>query len=898
MRKVVLILLCAALALTAVSCVFTHEQVSAQEQSSNTPVFAESSAPEESSALLEPFSEELSEEESVPAHVSAPEESSALLEPFSEELSEEESVPAHVSAEESADIDVSSAMESAVSDPAEESSAPAETVYYTLRINEIMASSSLYKGPDGKPCDWIELYNYGDTDVDLSGLYLSDSSKKYNKDEPLCGVVSAGGYAVVYACGETGREGGVNRMSFTLSKGETVALFSPEGVLLSSATLPDDIKKDNSFAYHAIWNAGTTNDITADGYSVTTLCTPGYENGEKGYEEYLAVKDEDLGELVIYELMTINFEYYAQNGKYYDWVELKNVSQKTIDLGNYYISDDPGEPFMWNFPSRRLEPGKTVTVFCSGGEVKSSSKYLHASFKLNSASERLVVSRADGTVSDSVYISNITYAGSFGRMDGENGFFYFASPTPGENNKNGKRYVAHIPCASVEPGLYPGNVPFEVALSGEGVIRYTLDGSEPTAKSPVYTAPIRIGESTVVRASSFAEGKVTSPVMTAEYILCSGHTLPVVCIAADPDDMFSEERGIWYGEYEDRNANFRQNWERKAHFSLFDTNGETVFADCGVKLTGEGSRKLPKKSLQLKFRSRYGMDVLEYDIFGNGSFTEFETLKLRVGEDYPSTIFRDELITSIAAETCVTVQSYRYCVLYLNGEYYGIYAFRNKIDEHFISDVEGCEKDKVIVVDYNGSAQIGPKKPFRDMYSFVTGSNMSKPENYAKACEMIDMQSLADWVAIQAFTGNTDLGNDRAYRAGDGKWKWLLYDVDWGFTTNKKAYYLFTYNKSTAKLTKALLKNKDFKDLFLTRLAYICNVVYSPEKVDSRIAELVEILSSEVPANAARWRFTVKSWKKSIEKLRSYVSARRAQVMEQTKAQFGLSDKEIKKYFG
>ena len=828
------------------------------------------------------FSEVFSEEESANASEPVSEESIAEISAeYSETPSEEIPEISEVPSEEIPEIS------EAPSEP--ETSAPEETSSsYTLRISELMASSSLYRDANGVPCDWAELFNYGNTAVLLDGAFFTDDPVS-GKRHVLSGSLPAGEYMVSYFADEYG---------LSLSKGETLYLCAPNGKAISALVIPEELKKDVSYAYGGIRNAGAADGTDLYGCVVTTLCTPGFSNDEAGLEAYLAEREKTTGALVIYELMAANSEYYEQKDKYYDWVELKNASSTTIDLSEYFLSDDPDDPCQWSFPQKKLAPGETFTVFCSGDTGLTTSKYVHVPFKLSASADRLFVTASDGTLSDSVYIADITYLGSMGRLDGKNGFFYFTTPTPGKTNTEGFRYIAHAPAASVDPGLYPEGSSLTVSLEGEGVIRYTTDGSEPNASSAVYAAPFRLESNAVIRAVSFAEGKAPSAVTTAEYIFCKGHTLPVVCISADPDDFFSEERGIWYGEYSDRNANFRQDWERKVHFSLYDTNGETVFADCGVKLTGQGSRKLPKKSMQLKFRSRYGFDELEYDIFGDGSFTVFNTLKLRVGEDYPLAIFRDELITSLASETSVTVQKYRYCVLYLNGEYYGIYAFRNKIDEEFISQLEGCDEDEVIIVNYDGSAEVGPKKPFKNTFSFVTGNDMSVAANYEAACEMIDMQSLCDWIAIQAFTGNTDLGNDRAYRAADGKWKWILYDTDWGFSTNHKAYYLFDYNRSTAKLARALFKNKDFLDLYLTRLAYIMDNVFSPARVNERCALLTAILEPEAAANAARWGFSVKSWKKNIEKINNYVSSRRAEVCEQTKARFGLSGSDMKKYFG
>ncbi|MBO4500851.1 MAG: lamin tail domain-containing protein, partial [Clostridia bacterium] len=559
MKRILSFALVVALALSAASCGVAAPADEKEDISVSAAPAPEESAPETASSA----------DISYTSDISAPQEESADASSCSEEaISAEESVP-----EESAPGEVSAEVSEEAS---EEISFPPAPEECTLRINEVMASSSVYFCPEGEPHDWIELYNSGTSPVDLSRYYITDNPSKYKNDPPLSGVLQPGGYAVVYACGEAKREEGYNCASFSLSKGETVYLVDLYGNISTCLTIPENLGKDRSYAYGGIKNAGAVPDKAQSEYCETYMCTPGFANGEAGLEEYLAHRDEARGALVIYELMTSNFEHYAQSGEYYDWVELKNVSGKTIDLSEYYLSDDENELKLWNLPSKKLEPGKIFTVFCSGSTKKTTSKYTHAPFKLSSEGERLFVTHVSGAVSDAAYIADLTYGGSFGRMDGKSGFFYFASPTPGAQNKDGCRFVAQSPVMSVEPGIYPEGSSFTVAIRGDGAVRYTLDGSEPNESSPVYTAPLTIDATTVIRASSFAFGKLQSGVSTAEYILCGGHTMPVVCISIDPDDMYSEERGIYYGEYDDRNANFHQDWERKVHFSLYDTNGETV----------------------------------------------------------------------------------------------------------------------------------------------------------------------------------------------------------------------------------------------------------------------------------------------------------------------------------
>ncbi|MBR5031470.1 MAG: lamin tail domain-containing protein, partial [Clostridia bacterium] len=254
------------------------------------PVSDEESGIAVSEALSEadPRIEESSEDPGVSAQ--SEEQSSSVPETSCAESAEE-------SAEESTEESTEESNEASEEQSAE-TSEPCTAENVTVRINEIMASSSLYLSPEGKASDWIELYNYGASQVDLSGLYLTDNVKKPKKDPALCGVIEPGGVMLIFAGGDAVRENGVNVMGFTLAKGETVALCDPNGNVISSVEIPETLKKDRSYAYGGIVSASLVTDNRPEGYVDTAFCTPGYENGAEGYEKYIAEKDKTLGALV------------------------------------------------------------------------------------------------------------------------------------------------------------------------------------------------------------------------------------------------------------------------------------------------------------------------------------------------------------------------------------------------------------------------------------------------------------------------------------------------------------------------------------------------------------------------------------------------------------------------
>ena len=258
-----------------------------------------------------------------------------------------------------------------------------------------------------------------------------------------------------------------------------------------------------------------------------------------------------------------------------------------------------------------------------------------------------------------------------GRTDAENGFFYLRRQTPNEPNEtDAYRYISEAPTANRESGVYEAGQTVRVKLAAAGDIYYTTDGSAPTEESTPYTGAITVDKTTVLRAAAVEEGGAPSRALTLSFFIGEEHTLPVLSLVTDSPRRFSE---TYNGAVKYR--------ECAANLSLLAPEGGFSI-DCGVELKGRTSLFNPKKSLGVSFRGCYGAETLRYDIFGKGP-AEFTELSIRAGQDYISTVFRNELMQELCAELETTVtQRSRYCVLYINGEYWGIYCLKDDITRH------------------------------------------------------------------------------------------------------------------------------------------------------------------------------------------------------------------------
>ena len=746
-------------------------------------------------------------------------------------------------------------------------------------ISEFMEKNrTTLRDEDGDFSDWIELWNRSDEAVDISGWNLSDRENQLGWTLPEMSL-QPGERIVIFASGKD-RQGEQLHTGFSLSGDEGVWLRNEYGYLCSSA-LCADCDGDVSMA------------LGDDGsYGQSLYPTPGYENTAAGWESFQQSLSCE-SPLIINEAQVYNLNLAPVNKEYYDWVELKNNSGAALLLSDYYISDDREDYLRYRLPEVELGPGEFILLYCTAEALPEG--YYAAGFELNSENEQLYLATAEGELLDSVSLKDIPYLGSFGRMAGENGWFYFSSPSPGSENSGGQRRVAEKPLSLTADGVYNGIEGMYVELSASGSIRYTLDGSAPTAESPEYTGPIYIDKTTVIRAVNFEEGALLSRTLSLSYIINENHSLPVLSLLTDSpaefDTMYNaKQKGV----------------ELPASLSLYEEDGSFTIA-CGVSMHGETSLVLPKKNMSVRFRGAYGQSVLDYDIYGGG-VTEFTNLLLRSGQDFPISIIRNELSQELCAQATDKVINQRsiYCILYINGEYSGIYTLKEKANEQLYAGIAGVSRDSVEVLEANVSQG---SDFYKDVVEFCRFNDMSLEENYSRFCHMFDIDSVIDWLILEGYCANTDLtsGNVRYCRSteNDGKWRLMFYDLDASFSTPASVFMnvLSEYaqqNRQFASFMVPLMDNGEFKDRFLSRAAELMGSVLTVENVMGEIDRLCAIVAPEVERDYARFGGTAADWEWSVEQLKAVLIDYDWQQLniDNLCELFDLSSEEREHYFG
>ena len=713
-----------------------------------------------------------------------------------------------------------------------------------LCVSELMSDNrSTLALPDGSFPAWIELRNTGDTDAQLTGFSLCLGEDSWTIPEL---TLAPDEYRLIYCDGAAGGENELHS-SFVLDReGRLLRLLSPRGTEVLSLKL-SPLEPDTSWCRNE-----------DGGYEACRLPSPGFENSEAGYLAFQQTHARSAGDLSIGEAMVYNEWYLPLDGEYYDWVEITNDTNGTLELSDYYLSDKERDRLLFRLPEQTLAPGENCVIRCSsdGGSARI------APFGLSSDQETLFLSRADGTLVDYICLRDIPMGCSMGRMPGKNGAYYFASPTPGEKNTGGVPFPGKKPTALSPDGIFNNVESVKVELAGEGTIRYTLDGSVPTEGSEIYTGPFTLNKTGVVRARSFRENCLPSDTLSLSYIVNEGHTLPVVSLVCDPEDMFGRD-GIY--------TNPTEKWERGGCL-LFYADGERFDIDCGIKLHGATSRiSQAKKSFKIMFRERYG-GRLHYDLFGNG-ITNFSSILLRAAQEADqSTFMRDNLMhqLSLQAFPALPAEDYRYSVLYINGEYRGIYNIREAHSATHYAEHYGYDEDTVS--QWQGE---WPHRSFvDDVYEFAISHDLSKEENFSYVSRYVNTDSVIAWCIIQVYSGNFDFNSPNMrfyYSTQDQQLRYALVDLDLGMFDVGSFAGVFSFGYDYNELVRCMLKNEGFRLDFLRQMKKALDGPLASENALALIDKLADELRPEVARDHAMWGGTLKSWEHMVEHLREYI---------------------------
>ena len=813
-----------------------------------------------------------------------------------------------------------------------------------LMLNELVASNhTTLQDEDGEYSDWIELYNNSDRAIDLHNYALSDKPDRRVKWRfPQGAIIGPGETYVVFASGKN-RPGGNGlrpHTNFRLSAERGILLLSDiQGRMVDQASY-ELLSPDQS------WGRRATGDR---GWQVFTQPTPGLPNNTDGaLEMNRRLLSANPMKIAITEVLSSNVQTVLPNGRTgADYVELYNYGDVTVSLEGCGLSDRVGHPRKWRFPAGiSIAPHSYLLVYCDGlgttARASLQDGVAHTSFKISSGGETLVLSDPNGRIADKLVVPPLFPDMTYGRTPSRDGLFYFAVPTPGRENGEAFAGFAQAPGFAIPGGKYDRPMTVAITVPEGAEVRYTLDASDPTPYSARYEGPIEIASTTVLRARSFQSGLNPSQIATQTYFISIYPSLPVLSLVTDPDNVWNEATGMLaLGPNVDREndkprwtaATYAQKLHYDGHLEMYMQDGEQALSTgMAFHVMGQFSLDMPQKSFSVNAKTRFGTGYFEYPLFPDRPYERYKSFALRNGgQDGMYTRVLDGMFARIARDTpgsTVISQAWRPVVVYLNGVYWGQYNLRERVSRHFIAQYEGWDDpDAMDILEANGtsSSQInwGSNRDWKALQDYLKAHDLNDPDALQYVLDRVDVDNLFDYYNFEMYFGNTDPGNIRFYKKhGEGnKWRWVLYDVDWGFfrainggpntMLNEKGMGAYNINNL---LIRKLLNNPDMRDKFLRRLGELFQTVFTPEAImplfDSMIAqiepelgmhfnrwaeEMPKQISFDVPKNPAG---AYNYWVTRVDRTKNVINSRPYLFWKQIQDFFKLSDAQMETYFG
>ncbi len=705
-----------------------------------------------------------------------------------------------------------------------------ESFGHDLYLNEIMASNATtIEDEDGDAEDWIEIYYSGSEPLNLEGYGLSD-----DYDRPFRWIfpdviIEPGEFMVIWASGKDR-----NNPDYPLHTNFRIASAGEEVLLTAS-----DSTRIDELAPTAIptdISLGRKPDGTGEWHFFNEP-TPGAPNDTEGYQELLDPVE------------------FSHSGGFY---------ANNIEL--ILSPPDPDVTIIYTMDGSEPDPANI-----GGQTYQYKDRY------------RRNPSDTDGSLADAAYES-----------------FEYSDPITITDRTEKPNRISRI--------------------------HTTIDN----AITPEYFPSHSIFKGTVIRARAVKTGALQSKEKTNTYFVTpemrDWYTLPVVSIAMQENYLFGYETGIYvpgiiYDDWRSSSddgaggfspANYHQRgyeWEHPAHMELFE-DGMTEASlkqRMGVRIHGGISRSFRMKSLRLYARNQYGDNRFYHRIFPDLPYTEYNRLILRnSGNDFDLTLFRDAAIQEVVKHMNFDVQAYRPAIVFINGEYWGIHNFRERYDRHYLSRVYDVEDDRVDILEGNAWVKEGSDVHYNETINYIETYGLSADEHYEYIKTRIDVENFLDYQVAQIYVGNgdwpgnnidfwryqTDTYDPDAPYGKDGRWRWLMYDTDFGFglfdihppSDNMLEFATRTDGPDwpnppwSTFLLRSFLENETFRNNFINRFADQINTAFRPERVHNIINNMAEMVEPEIAEQIERWKRPgwgwVSVWENDVNVMRNFVNAR------------------------
>jgi hypothetical protein len=762
--------------------------------------------------------------------------------------------------------------------------------YGQLIINEGSNKNfNILLDEDGEAEDWIEILNTGNVPINLAGYSLADNNTPSQWIFPNYEL--AAHERIIVFC--SGKDRVIDNPFHYVG---AISNYSPE--------IGWNI---HSFESSFIWD-GTSNILlnvcayTAEGSSAnsifyqtqTSFISSLYSFND--YNDYSCTASS--GTIYVTRPNTRFNEYVVGNGTLTNSSNTypapygnsrkcsrHNFLYRTSELLAAGMSAGPIQSIGWNVAETVANSYTKIEIAIKHVDVNSltnnfephDGEYFHTNFRISSSGETIRLYNPQGTLIDELLVHVPLHSVSIGRYpDGGGPITYLSTPTPGSSNTTAEAVSGLIgqPVFSVSSGVY--SFPQQLTISSgtlqNAEIYYTTNGDEPTQESTLYNGEtISIQESTVLRARAFAEGFLPSQITAESYLFGVSHTTPIVSVIIDNEHLYGFD-GIF--------DHWEHDWERYAQMAYFDstTTHELVFRrNVAMQIDGGagGSRYHPQHSFRLEMgKSELGETDVLYPVLSNRpERTQYNRLYFRNGSNYWLRLpYKDACLVELMVDNTKSYYSaMRPVSVYLNGEYFGLYEMREKLDKQFYETYDSHETIPMDILSlsvWNHAILKATEGNTPDFFADVNTVGSLDPQSPDFINEMnsrFDLKNMTDYVIGQSWISNFDwpYNNIKLHRslATDNRWRFSTVDLELSLnpegTSNCQSNGLFralTYSPNLY-LTpwRRCMQNTEYFEYFVNRFADLMNTNYRPERLIEIEERYYEEWKLEMPKEYERW---------------------------------------------
>jgi hypothetical protein len=339
----------------------------------------------------------------------------------------------------------------------------------------------------------------------------------------------------------------------------------------------------------------------------------------------------------------------------------------------------------------------------------------------------------------------------------------------------------------------------------------------------------------------------------------------------EPDSLFDYEKGMYVigdssetnGNYPFFGANFWEEFQYPVNIEYMNEFGNPEFEfRAEAEIAGNFSRAFPKKSFTINNNDRFGLAELNYPLFSENDYDNYDGFVLRAGAEERSRLL-NELMRTINLEWNHknAMQAYKSVALYINGKYWGVYTLYERKNDDFVESRYGF-KDIDMIKGYDDVTD-GGYIAYEELVDNLNDESLQGQAFFDYVESAIDLDSFTDHWIYQVYTSHGDENNIRFWRPrqAGGKWHYISYDFDWwknlgeedpnNYSQELKEY--ISGETGGYNILGRMLENETYKEIFLNRFADLLNTSFEPQYMKALIDSIDAAIEPEMARDIARW---------------------------------------------